>query len=56
MNHFDVVVIGCGNAALCAAISAHESGTSVIYSGMGAKVLGRISGAHAAGFAKTTTD
>lgn len=30
MNHFDVVVIGGGNAALCAAISAHESGASVL--------------------------
>lgn len=27
---FDVVVIGGGNAALCAAISAHESGASVL--------------------------
>src|SRR5881396_311079 len=29
MNHFDVLVIGGGNAALCAALSAAESGASV---------------------------
>jgi len=30
MNKYDVVVIGGGNAALCAAISAHESGARVL--------------------------
>lgn len=30
MDHFDVTVIGGGNAALCAALSAHESGARVL--------------------------
>lgn len=29
-NAYDVVVVGAGNAALCAAISAHESGANVL--------------------------
>jgi tricarballylate dehydrogenase len=29
-EHFDVVVVGCGNAALCAAMSAKENGASVL--------------------------
>ena len=29
MKHFDVIVVGKGNAALCAALSARESGVSV---------------------------
>src|SRR5436190_19773755 len=29
-QRFDVLVVGAGNAALCAAISAHESGARVI--------------------------
>lgn len=29
-NGYDVVVVGAGNAALCAAISAHESGANVL--------------------------
>ena len=28
MNEFDVVVVGAGNAALCAAISAREAGAT----------------------------
>ena len=29
-ERFDVVVVGCGNAALCAALSARENGASVL--------------------------
>ena len=29
-NQYDVIVVGAGNAALCAAISAHEQGAKVL--------------------------
>ncbi|MCY7704060.1 FAD-binding protein, partial [Bacillus safensis] len=29
-NSYDVIIVGGGNAALCAAISAHEGGANVL--------------------------
>lgn len=30
MSEYDVIVVGCGNAALCAAMSAHENGAKTL--------------------------
>ncbi|MDH4294196.1 MAG: FAD-binding protein, partial [Betaproteobacteria bacterium] len=30
MNSYDVIVVGKGNAALCAALSAHDQGARVV--------------------------
>jgi len=39
LRKFDVLVIGGGNAALCAAISARRAGASVLVAGRRAKIL-----------------
>lgn len=46
MPDYDVIVVGAGNAAMAAAMSAREPGGSGLMSGA---VFGRIAGASAAG-------
>ncbi len=52
MPEYDVIVVGAGNAALAAAVTAREQGARRVVGGTGlmsGAVFGRLAGANAAG-------